>query len=105
MPNGGRSRRAVAAARGLPPLPPFNPVADTVNALAALGAADRRVMTLAFVAVGLCDAVTGAVLRPAAPAGLAERAVGAAQAIWPLVVVLSCRSARTGQLSQRVQVP
>jgi hypothetical protein len=38
-------------------------------------------------------------------AGLAERAVGAAQAIWPLVVVLSCRSARTGQLSQRVQVP
>ena len=176
-------RRAAAAV--------VNPVADTVSALAALGATDRWVMTLAFVAVGLCDAVTGAVLRPAAPAGrliliggavagmlvaanpehaggsashavwaslgfvglaawpaaawrrgplapwclrrpvcfaavalqltllawfvselvtgtgqagLAERVVGVAQAIWPLVVVLSCRSARAGQPSQEIHV-
>jgi hypothetical membrane protein len=163
----------------------FNPVAETVSALAALGATDRWVMTLVFVAVGVCDAITGAALRPAAPAGrliliggavagmlvaanpehagsgsvshavwasagvaglaawpagawrrgplmpwglrpavcfgavavqlilvawfvaelvtgagqvgLAERVVGAAQAIWPLVVVLSCRRARAGQ--------
>ncbi len=161
---------------------PFNPVADTVSALAAIGATDRWVMTLAFVAVGACDVVTGASLRPAAPggrliliagavagmmvaaypehpgsgsvphavwaslgfaglaawpagacrrgpsvpwglqpatcagavavqivllawfvaelvtgagqAGLAERVVAAAQAIWPLAVVLSCRAAR-----------
>lgn len=49
--------------------PSFNPVADTVSALAAVGATDRWVMTLVFVAVGICDAVTGAALRPAAPAG------------------------------------
>ena len=36
--------------------------------------------------------------------GLAERVVGAAQAIWPLVVVLSCRSARAGQLSQGIRM-
>jgi hypothetical protein len=159
----------------------FNQVADTVSALAAVGATDRWVMTLVFLAVGACDVVTGAALRPAALAGrliliagavsgmmvaanpehvgggsvphavwaslafaglavwparawrrgpsvpwglrpavcagvvavqvvllawfvaelvtgagqvgLAERVVGAAQAIWPLVVVLSCRAA------------
>jgi hypothetical protein len=160
---------------------PFNQVADTVSALAAIGATDRWVMSLVFVAVGACDIVTGLALRPAAPAGrvlliagafagmmiaanpenahgglvahavwaglafaalaawpaaasrrgpsvpwalrpavcaaavaaqivllawfvgelvtgtgqvgLAERFVGAAQAIWPLVTVLSCRAA------------
>jgi hypothetical membrane protein len=161
--------------------PSFNQVADTVSALAAIGAADRWVMTLVFVVVGLCYIVTAVALRPAAPAGrlvliagavagmlvaaypehpgsgsvphalwaavgfaglaswpawagrrgpsipwalrsatcsgaiavqftvmawfvaelitgagqvgLAERTAGAAQAIWPLVVVLSCRAA------------
>jgi hypothetical membrane protein len=47
----------------------FNPVADTVSALAAAGATDRWFMTLVFLVVGACDAVTGLALRPAAPAG------------------------------------
>ena len=168
---------------------PFNQVADTVSALAAAGATDRWVMTLVFLAVGVCDIVTGAALRPAArpgrliliagavsgmmvaanpahpggslshavwaalgfaglaawPAwawrrgpsvpwglraavgagavagqlvllawfvgelvsgsgqvGLAERFVGGAQAIWPLVVVLSCRAALAPRHLDRV---
>ncbi len=47
----------------------YNPVADTISALAALGATDRWVMTLVFLAVGVCDIVTGTALRPAAPVG------------------------------------
>ena len=43
----------------------FDPVAYTVSALAAPGAADRWVMTLTFVVVGLCYFVTGLGLRPA----------------------------------------
>ena len=43
----------------------FDPVADTVSALAAPGAADRWVMTLTFVVVGACYFVTGLGLRPA----------------------------------------
>lgn len=66
--------------------PRFDPVADTVSALAAQGAADRWVMTLTFVVVGLCELLTG-------QAGLAERIFGAAQALWPLAVVVSCRYA------------
>ena len=168
---------------------PFNQVADTVSALAAADATDRWVMTLVFLAVGVCDIVTGAALRPAArpgrliliagavsgmmvaanpahpggslshavwaalgfaglaawPAwawrrgpsvpwglraavgagavagqlvllawfvgelvsgsgqvGLAERFVGGAQAIWPLVVVLSCRAALAPRHLDRV---
>jgi len=49
--------------------PSFSPVADTVSSLAAPGATDRWVMTLVFLTVGVCDVVTGAALRPAAPAG------------------------------------
>ena len=41
----------------------FDPVAQPVSALAALGAADRWVMTLTFVVVGACDVVTGLALR------------------------------------------
>jgi Protein of unknown function (DUF998) len=43
----------------------FDPVAEPVSALAAPGAADRWVMTLTFVVVGLCYFVTGLGLRPA----------------------------------------
>ena len=52
-----------AAASRQPPY--FNSVTDTVSALAALGAADRWVMTLTFLAVGICNVVTGLALRPA----------------------------------------
>ncbi len=47
----------------------YNAVADTVSALAAYGAADRWVMTLAFLAAGVFEVVTGLALRPAARAG------------------------------------
>jgi hypothetical membrane protein len=38
-------------------------VHDTISALAARGATDRWIMTLAFVALGACHVVTGAALR------------------------------------------
>jgi hypothetical protein len=47
----------------------YNPVADTVSALAAGGAADRWVMTLTFPVVGACEVITSLALRPAASAG------------------------------------
>ena len=47
----------------------FNAVAHTISALAAQGAADRWVMTLALVGVGACFVMTGLALRPAAAPG------------------------------------
>ena len=47
----------------------FNAIAETVSALAAVGAAGRWVMTLAFAAAGACEVVTGLALRPAAAPG------------------------------------
>ena len=47
----------------------FDAVADTISSLAAQGAADRWVMTLALAGVGACYVVTGLALRPAASAG------------------------------------
>jgi hypothetical protein len=57
----------------------FNAVTDTISSLAAEGAADQWVMTLALLVVGACDVITGLALRPAAPLG------GSAwwQAVWP----------------------
>ena len=49
--------------------PRFDPVADTVSALAAQGATDRWVMTLTFVVVGVCYVLTALALRPAGTAG------------------------------------
>src|SRR5579863_9585266 len=57
-----------SVAAGLQPHP-FDPVAQTVSALAAPGAADRWVMTLTFLVVGACDFVTGLALRPARAKG------------------------------------
>jgi hypothetical protein len=47
----------------------YNAVADTVSALAAVGAHDRWVMTLTFLVVAACDVVTGLALRPARATG------------------------------------
>jgi hypothetical membrane protein len=49
--------------------PRFDPVADTVSALAAIGATDRWVMTLTFLLVGTCYILTGLALRPARTRG------------------------------------
>ena len=47
----------------------FNPVADTISALAALNATDRWVMTFALLAVGACYVATALALRMAASPG------------------------------------
>jgi hypothetical membrane protein len=57
-----------SVAAGLQPRP-VDPVAETVSALAAVGAADRWVMTLTFVLVGACDVITALALRPARTPG------------------------------------
>jgi 8-oxo-dGTP pyrophosphatase MutT (NUDIX family)/hypothetical membrane protein len=63
----------------------FNPVADTISSLAAVGAVDRWVMTSALVGVGVGYAVTGLALRPAALAGrLILMAVGVATVLVAL---------------------
>ncbi len=48
---------------------PYDPVADTVSALAGIGATDRWVMTLAFALAGGCEIMTGLVLWPAGITG------------------------------------
>jgi hypothetical membrane protein len=48
---------------------PYDPLADTVSALAGTGATHRWVMTLAFALAGACEIVTGLALRPARMAG------------------------------------
>jgi len=58
--------------------PRFDPVADTISALAAIGATDRWVMTLTFLLVGVCYIVTALALRPARTAGRLILTAGAA---------------------------
>jgi hypothetical protein len=65
---------------------PFNQVADTVSALAAVGATDRWVMTLIFLAVSACDVVVAIALRPAALAG---RLILTASAVGGIMVAAS----------------
>jgi hypothetical membrane protein len=59
----------------------FDPVADTVSALAAVGAADRWVMTLTFLLVAVCDIITAAALRPAGVLGRLILVTGAVAGI------------------------
>jgi len=61
--------------------PRFDPVASTVSALAAPGAADRCVMTLTFLVVGGCYIVTALALRPAGVAGRLILIMGAVAGI------------------------
>lgn len=72
---------------------PFDPVRQSVSALAGQGAADRWVMTLTFVAVAICYIVTALALRPAAPAG---RLVLIAAAVAGMLVAASPQSAPGG---------
>jgi hypothetical protein len=75
---------------------PVDPVADTVSALAAVGAADRWVMTLTFAVVGICYIVTGIALRPAGAAGRLILAAGTAAG---MLVALNPQPAQGGSPS------
>jgi hypothetical membrane protein len=60
----------------------FDPVTQTISSLAAYGAADRWVMTLALTVLGACYLTTGLALRPAAlPGRLLLMAGGVATAV------------------------
>jgi Protein of unknown function (DUF998) len=88
-------------ATGLQPQP-VDPVAETVSSLAAVGAAERWVMTATFLAVGLCYIVTGLALRPAAAAGrlilVAGAGIGMLVAAFPsLPTVAARRCTRSGR--------
>ncbi|MFF3866603.1 DUF998 domain-containing protein [Micromonospora sp. NPDC001898] len=54
----------------------FDQVGDTISALAAVDAADRWIMTVGLLGLGLCHCVTAAGLRPARPAGRLLLALG-----------------------------
>ncbi|MHB1986379.1 MAG: DUF998 domain-containing protein [Acidimicrobiales bacterium] len=54
----------------------YDPVRDTISALAGLGATDRLVMTSALACLGACHVITAAGLRPARAAGRAVLAGG-----------------------------
>jgi hypothetical protein len=57
----------------------FDPVSQTISALAARGATDPWIMTTALAGVGVCHAITASGLRPvAAPGRLLLAAGGAA---------------------------
>jgi hypothetical membrane protein len=74
----------------------FNAVASTISALAADGAADRWVMTLVLLAVGVCDVVTGLALRPAATPG---RLILIAGGMAGVLVAANPEPARGGSLA------
>lgn len=54
----------------------FDPVRETISALAGLGATRRGIMTAALVGVGLCHLATSAALRTAPRAGRAALGLG-----------------------------
>jgi hypothetical membrane protein len=54
----------------------FDPVAETISALAARGASDRWVMTAALGGLGVCHIVSALALRPAATPGRVVLAAG-----------------------------
>ncbi|MGN6633862.1 MAG: DUF998 domain-containing protein [Oryzihumus sp.] len=55
---------------------PFDPVRQTISALAATGAPHRGVMTVALLLLGVAHATTALALRPAATTGRLTLAVG-----------------------------
>lgn len=59
----------------------FDPVRETISALASRGATDRWVMTTALAGVGICHTITAAGLAPAAVAGRALLATGGAATV------------------------
>jgi hypothetical membrane protein len=54
----------------------FDPVVETISALAARGATDRWIMTAALTGLGVCHIITALALRPAATVGRIMLACG-----------------------------
>jgi hypothetical membrane protein len=71
----------------------FNAVVSTISALAARGAADRWVMTLALAGTGTCYVLTGLALRPAALPG---RLILMAGGVATVLVAANPQPARGG---------
>ena len=59
----------------------FNPMSQTISALAARGATDRWIMTTALAGVGVCHVITAVGLRPAAVVGRLLLATGGAATV------------------------
>ena len=59
----------------------FDPVTDTISALAARAADDRWIMTVGLFVLGVCHVVTAAGLTEAAPSGRILLALGGAATI------------------------
>jgi hypothetical membrane protein len=77
----------------------FNPVADTISALAAQDAADRWVMTFALLGLGACYVVTALALRPAAALGRLILALGG---VATILVAANPEPAGSGSLPHTV---
>jgi hypothetical membrane protein len=59
----------------------YNPIRDTISALAGVAATDRWIMTVGLAGLGLCHLATAAGLRPAAGRGRLLLAVGGAATV------------------------
>jgi hypothetical membrane protein len=77
----------------------FDPVADTISALAAEDATDRWVMTFALLAVGACYVVTALALRPTATPGRLILALGG---VATVLVAASPEPAGSGSVAHTV---
>lgn len=74
----------------------FDPVLETISALAAYGADDRWVMTTALAGLGICHVTTAAALRGAAPVGRAILAGGGVATVLVAVFPLPADESGSG---------
>jgi len=77
----------------------FDPVADTISALAAKDATDRWVMTFALLGLGACYVMTALALRPAASPGRLILAIGG---VATILVAANPEPAGSGSLPHTV---
>jgi hypothetical membrane protein len=77
----------------------FDPVADTISALAAEDATDRWVMTCALLGLGACYVLTALALRPAASPGRLILALGG---VATILVAANPEPAGSGSLPHTV---
>jgi hypothetical membrane protein len=77
----------------------FNPVADTISALAGEDATDRWVMTFALLGLGACYVMTALALRPVASPGRLVLAMGGAATV---LVAANPEPAGSGSLPHTV---